>query len=111
MTTGRIIYNIISSPIGEIVAGATPAGCCVCEFHDRGGVERIRTRVERRHGTEMIRGTSDLIAQLEAEIGEYFEGTRTEFTLPLDLQGTDFQRRVTMLKQVSKHRDWLIVFQ
>ncbi len=94
MTTGRIIYNIIPSPIGEIVAGATPTGCCVCEFHDRGGVERIRARVERRHQMEMFRGTSALIAQLEREIGEYFGGTRSEFSMPLDLQGTAFEVKV-----------------
>jgi O-6-methylguanine DNA methyltransferase len=32
--------------------------------------------------------------QAKAQILEYLEGSRTEFDLPLDLRGTDFQRRV-----------------
>src|SRR6185436_4593373 len=68
MANDRIIYNIIQSPIGELVAGASPAGCCVCEFHDRGGFERIRTRVERRHGMEMAKGHHPLIGMMESQL-------------------------------------------
>lgn len=34
------------------------------------------------------------IDKVRAELGEYFEGKRTEFTVPLDLRGTPFQLRV-----------------
>lgn len=30
----------------------------------------------------------------QAQLGEYFAGTRTQFDLPLDFRGTDFQKRV-----------------
>lgn len=42
-------------------------------------------------------GELDLVAPLEAavvQLEEYFAGTRTEFDLPLELHGTDFQRAV-----------------
>jgi AraC family transcriptional regulator of adaptative response/methylated-DNA-[protein]-cysteine methyltransferase len=94
MANNNIIYNIVQSPIGELVAGASPAGCCVCEFHDRGGFERIRTRVERRHGAQMIKGNHPLITKMELQLGEYFGGKRTAFALELDLKGTSFELSV-----------------
>jgi O-6-methylguanine DNA methyltransferase len=91
MKTNVITYNIIETPIGELVAGATTTGCCVCEFHDRGGISRIQSRVEKRHGMEMINGSSLSIEMLESELKEYFNGARKEFSLPLDLKGTPFE--------------------
>jgi methylated-DNA-[protein]-cysteine S-methyltransferase len=39
-------------------------------------------------------GETPLIAEAARQLGEYFEGRRREFDLPLRLKGTDFQRRV-----------------
>lgn len=36
----------------------------------------------------------DILRQAEKELTEYFEGKRTEFTVPLAPKGTDFQHRV-----------------
>ena len=94
MLTNHVVYNIVPSPIGELLAGATPLGVCLYEFYDRGGLDRIRARVERRHAMEMIKGTSSVIDQAEAEMREYFDGKRKEFSLPLDLKGTPFELRV-----------------
>jgi methylated-DNA-[protein]-cysteine S-methyltransferase len=38
--------------------------------------------------------THPIIVAAERQLGEYFEGDRTIFDVPLDLQGTDFQKRV-----------------
>jgi methylated-DNA-[protein]-cysteine S-methyltransferase len=38
--------------------------------------------------------SSALIRQTQRELAEYYSGTRTEFTLPMAADGTDFQRRV-----------------
>ena len=35
-----------------------------------------------------------ILAEAERQLREYFAGQRTEFSLPLDFAGTDFQRRV-----------------
>ena len=34
------------------------------------------------------------LTRLKAELKEYFEGTRKIFSVPLDLQGTEFQKKV-----------------
>lgn len=38
--------------------------------------------------------TNPLLVQAAAELEEYFAGSRREFTLPLEIVGTDFQKRV-----------------
>ena len=35
-----------------------------------------------------------MLVAAATQLGEYFAGTRTQFDLPLDPSGTDFQRRV-----------------
>ncbi|MYM54910.1 methylated-DNA--[protein]-cysteine S-methyltransferase [Thalassovita mangrovi] len=38
--------------------------------------------------------TSPLLAEASRQLDEYFDGSRTEFDLPLRVDGSDFQRRV-----------------
>ena len=94
MESNQIVYRIVPSPIGEFVAGSTTRGCCLFEFNDRGGVPKIMKRIEKRRRLTMVEGSSRFIDQMVSEVGEYFEGKRKEFTLPLDLHGTPFELSV-----------------
>ena len=76
MDTDKILYRIVGSPVGEFIAGATSKGCCVFEFHDRGGLDRITARVEKRYGVAMSPGSSSFVDQLESQVREYFDGKR-----------------------------------
>jgi methylated-DNA-[protein]-cysteine S-methyltransferase len=40
-----------------------------------------------------IEAMTPLLAQCIQQLGEYFEGSRREFSLPLDITGTEFQLR------------------
>ncbi|MDL1893259.1 methylated-DNA--[protein]-cysteine S-methyltransferase [Sphingobacteriales bacterium CHB3] len=94
MATKAIIYTVIQSPIGEFVAGMTDKGCSLFEFHDRGGFERIEARMLKRYNLGMKRGMNDLLREIERQSGEYFNGTRKDFDLPLDQKGTAFEKDV-----------------
>jgi methylated-DNA-[protein]-cysteine S-methyltransferase len=41
---------------------------------------------------EAVEGDSPALAEAARQLGEYFAGSRTAFTVPLDLVGTPFQR-------------------
>jgi len=41
-----------------------------------------------------ILNKNDLINRAEKELKEYFNGKRYEFSIPMDLKGTDFQKKV-----------------
>ena len=88
-----VITSEIDSPVGILVAGATDAGVCLLEFRDREllatQIEKVRERVGR-----TAPGGHALLAQLRAELREYFRGTRRDFSVPLIYPGTPFQVKV-----------------
>jgi O-6-methylguanine DNA methyltransferase len=94
MESETIAYKIIESPVGQFVAGVTTKGCCLFEFGDRGGMERIRARMAKRYNAELIEGNNGLLDEIEKQSNEYFSGSRREFDLPIDQKGTVFEKSV-----------------
>jgi len=84
----------ILSPLGPLIAGATDAGICLFEFTDRRMLETLLNRVYKCTGSELIPGESIFFEPLSQQLNEYFEGQRKEFTVPLVVPGTDFQKNV-----------------
>jgi AraC family transcriptional regulator of adaptative response/methylated-DNA-[protein]-cysteine methyltransferase len=86
MTPGKIRTEesihvaCVESPLGPLVAGATDHGICFLEFADR--------------GEGIAPGEHEHLGRLKTELAEYFAGSRREFGVPLDAQGTPFQRMV-----------------
>ena len=91
MPTDKIIYCNLDSPLGDMIAGATPSGVCFLEWHDRGGVERIQQRVSKRYRAELTEGENEHLKSLRKELISYFEGKLTRFTTPIDVTGTKFE--------------------
>ena len=77
-----------------MIAGATDKGICFLEWHDRGGVERILNRVEKRYNKVLEQGNSEHLQKLQNELSKYFDGTLTEFRVPIDVNGTKFENKV-----------------
>lgn len=81
----------LPTPLGEMLAVASPQGLCLLEFIGQKGVERELAQVEAARGGPVSEGDSAITAQLAHELPEYFAGRRTTFSVPLDLIGTPFQ--------------------
>ena len=94
MQEHHIVYRNFESPIGTFIMGATDKGCCLFEFEDRGGIDRIKQRILKRYGFTMVKGTNRFLDHLEDEMRKYFEGRLRVFSISLDLKGTPFQRGV-----------------
>lgn len=84
----------IPTLLGTMVAGATPDAVCLLEFADRPMLETQLERVTRHLNAVLVPGESAATRQAAVELDEYFAGERTSFSVPLDLEGTAFQRRV-----------------
>src|SRR4051794_19426062 len=83
----RHVHKSMDSPVGRLTPVATPAGlAAVLWEHERPG--RVRLPL----GTEDA-GDPVLLAA-ERQLGEYFAGQRSTFSVPLDPAGTPFQRKV-----------------
>ena len=85
MMTTRLYRTTIRSPRGDLGLVATSTALIAVLWpEERDG--RVRFAVEPTDGSnEVLRRTSD-------QLGEYFEGDRRVFDLPLELRGTEFQR-------------------
>ena len=84
----------IQTPLGPMVAGATGKALCLLEFSDRRMLEAQLRTLRSRYRLPLFPGESPLFERLRAELAEYFDGRRRQFDLPLELRGTEFQKRV-----------------
>ena len=83
------------SPLGAYVIVSSESGV-ICLKSETNAA----TRLERweREGTQ-IRDGNDHNQKVAAELDAYFAGNLRQFSVPLDLRGTDFQRQVWELLQ------------
>ncbi len=76
---------VTDSPIGRIAVGSTEKGVSHLEI-----LAHADSRKEFSNSSK-AKEISDLACK---QLNEYFQGKRQVFDLPLDLMGTDFQKRV-----------------
>ena len=89
-----LTYQRFDSPLGPMVAVASEQGLCLLEFGDRRMLESEFTDLQKRLDAVLLPGVNAFTKAAAQQIGEYFAGTRREFTLPLHAPGTAFQQRV-----------------
>jgi methylated-DNA-[protein]-cysteine S-methyltransferase len=70
--------TVVDTPIGPLALAASEAGLSAVLFHARG------MRAD---------GRSPVLDEAARQLHAYFAGELVEFDLPLDLHGSDFQRR------------------
>lgn len=83
----------IQTPLGEMLAINSQKGLCVLAFFDGKSTEKQLKEIEKLG--EIVENKHDeFLLNLEKELDAYFEGNLNEFSIPLDLIGTDFQIKV-----------------
>ena len=97
----EVVSRRIDTPLGELIAGATPRGICLLEFPEQDRLEPQLAAIRRRLGCVIEQGDSAHLDQLASELTAYFEGTLKQFTVPVVTNGTPFQERVwSELRQI-----------
>ena len=90
-----IVYvNRIATPLGFMLAGTTKNGLCLLEFIDRRMLETQFKRIRQHMNATFIPGSNVITEMTATQINEYFNGKRRQFSVPLHIQGTDFQEEV-----------------
>lgn len=91
----------ITTPMGQMVAVATPRRLVMLEFHDRVGLEQQIQKLARLFGSAVKTEKNQVLERLESQLSEYFMGHRQQFDLPLLMMGTPFQKQVwTQLRKI-----------
>ena len=89
-----IVTAWIETPLGPMIAAATPKGICVLEFTDRRMLDGQFERLRRFFRVPVVPGENEHIGKLRTELETYFEGKLRDFSVPLVYPGTDFQQKV-----------------
>ncbi len=94
----KLWVHAFSTPLGTMRAAATETGLAALGLPGE-TEETFIAQLHRDFGELEIATGGPVNQQTEQEITDYINGSRTEFTVPLDLHGTEFQTRV--LKRVA----------
>lgn len=89
-----ILSKRIQTPVGDMVLGSITDKICFLEFYLPERYKEMSGKLRKVFDAELIEGTNDVIEQAEKELQEYFAGKRKNFTVPLDLRGTEFELKI-----------------
>ena len=84
-----VAYDLVDSPIGPLLVAVSERGLCKIAFDPDDQLEPLA----RSHGRRVLRSARP-VDPVRRQLGEYFEGTRHEFELPLDLAVGEFYAQV-----------------
>jgi methylated-DNA-[protein]-cysteine S-methyltransferase len=85
-------YDVVETPIGELLVAATDAGLCRISFDPE--PEREAELLAKSFGVRVLRAPRAIDAP-RRQLDEYFDGRRRDFDLPVDLHlVAAFNRRV-----------------
>ncbi|MBY0111705.1 MAG: methylated-DNA--[protein]-cysteine S-methyltransferase [Phycisphaerales bacterium] len=82
---GSIATRVVASPLGELVVAASEGGLRAVRFPPTDDVSAAGTASG---------NAARWLDHAERELHEYFHGRLKRFAVPLDMEGTEFQRRV-----------------
>ncbi len=90
------IINIqyYKTKIGELVLGSFEGKLCLLDFRYRRMRNTVDKRIQNGLSAEFIEKDDDILKETRKQIGEYLEGKRKKFEIPISMVGTDFQRQV-----------------
>lgn len=90
----NISQTYIETPLGEMIACATDKGICLLEFNDRKKLDGQFEKLTKDLNANIVEQENKHFALLKRELEAYFNYDLKIFTVPLDLVGTEFQKKV-----------------
>jgi methylated-DNA-[protein]-cysteine S-methyltransferase len=89
----EVFYATLATPIGEMHIASTGAGVCKVALPSENAAEFMTWLKRALPGATLIESEEANAAAID-ELQAYLQGRLTEFSSPLDMHGTDFQRAV-----------------
>jgi methylated-DNA-[protein]-cysteine S-methyltransferase len=90
----HIKSTLYHSPLGDIELASYEDKLCLCNWHNKQNKLSITKRLTSRLDKTKILPSSPVINETIKQLDAYFSGKLTEFGLPLQLTGTEFQKQV-----------------
>ncbi len=92
MNTINIQYY--KTKIGELILGSFGNKLCLLDFRYRRMRTSVDNRLKRELNAEYIEQDTNVLKETRKQIDEYLSGERVEFTIPILMVGSDFQKQV-----------------
>ena len=83
---GHLCHTTMPTPVGTLTIAASEKGIAYIGW-DKADVENVAQKLK----LQPEETVTPLLSQCITQLGEYFDGTRREFSLPLHVTGTDYQ--------------------
>ena len=78
-----VAYSTVDSPLGPLMIAATPRGLVRVSYSEFGDDDAVLADLARRVSPRVLEAPARLDGA-RRELGDYFEGRRTQFDLPID---------------------------
>jgi AraC family transcriptional regulator of adaptative response/methylated-DNA-[protein]-cysteine methyltransferase len=102
-----LLARWIDTPLGAMLAVADDEGLRLLDFVDRKGLERAIGSLRARTNAVIAPGDNPHLQAVSHELGEYFDGTLTKFSVPVSPGGSPFDRSVwSNLVKIPYGRTW-----
>ena len=88
----RISYTIVDSPLGRLLVAATTRGICAVSLHDSDAV--LEAELAKDYSKAELHREDGLNQEWINALLNYLSGLASDLDLPLDVEATDFQRKV-----------------
>ena len=93
-----LLTHRFDTPLGKMLACASPSGLCLLEFADTPTdaprLQKELNALQRLLAATVEPGINIHIEQAQQQLLEYFHGQRRDFSVALHMSGTAFQQRV-----------------
>jgi AraC family transcriptional regulator, regulatory protein of adaptative response / methylated-DNA-[protein]-cysteine methyltransferase len=90
--TNILKTSIIETPLGEMLVVSNDEKLYLLDFKDRKTVAKELTVLQK--SNSIIPGETAASRSIKKELKQYLNGELTQFTTPMQLQGSEFQKRV-----------------
>lgn len=99
-----LVAKRLDTPLGPMVAAASPSGLAMLEFIDRDRFDAQLEAVSKRYGLPLRRaGEHAVLDRTEAQLERYFARDLRRFQVPLDVRGTPFELDVWATLRAIPH--------
>jgi len=90
----NINIQYYKTQIGEMILGSTNNKLCLLDFRYRKMRQRIDNRIKKGLMSDYIEQDDYVLSETRSQLDEYINGTRCNFTIPLQMVGSEFQQSV-----------------
>lgn len=93
--SGKVLQvSWMDTELGPMIAIASDTSLLLLEFTDRRGLENEIIQLRNRTRSAIVPGQNEILKSLRVDLQCYFSGQRLTFQTPIELIGTEFQKRV-----------------